>query len=91
MSLLLIREVLQELLAELTVGARDAGVDFVDDDALRGLAQEVVSVPIALDVIETDDDERVILEEVFARGEIPLDLGGTGCRDALRADVELVE
>ncbi|MNL79601.1 hypothetical protein D3C87_2062460 [compost metagenome] len=51
---------------------------FVNDDALGCGSKELLAVTFALDVIQADDDHRMVVEQAHAMRQIALDAGGGG-------------
>jgi hypothetical protein len=72
-------EFLQQFKAKLFTEARGgAGVGFVDDDALGSDGEEMFSVSLALDVVEADYSERVLLKETGSGGKGAFDASCAG-------------
>ena len=84
------RQLLQEIEAELLSLTGGAGMGFVDDDALRGDGEEVLAVALAFDVIQADHDKGVLVKKAGARRQGSLHAVGAGGGEGDGADVEAV-
>src|ERR1700733_1509703 len=60
---------------------RDCGMRFIDDDHLRACAQKVVESSFAFYEVETDDSERVGLEDANRVRKVALQPRGSRRRD----------
>src|SRR5262245_54491806 len=80
----------QELEALLPAPVRaDASVRFINDNEGWTCAGEALAPPVALDVVQTDDRERVGVEEGLRNGQAALQSRCRGCGDRGGVEVEL--
>ena len=70
-----LEQIKAQLLTRPTAGT---GVGFVHDDALWRDAQKVFPVALALDVVQADHHDGVVVEQAHAMRQIALYAAGTG-------------
>jgi len=80
-------EKLEAQLPRLAAGG--TAVRLVDDDALRGDREEMGAVAVALDVVETDHNDGVVLEKRDARRQLALQAGDAGGGERDRLEMEM--
>ena len=70
-AVLISGKALQQFEAQLLTGAAaGAGVRFIDNDAFWSRRQELLAVAFALDVVQTHNDHRVVIEQAHTMREL---------------------
>ena len=91
MAILVLCEFFEEFEAELfALAGGGAGVRLVHHHALGSHRKKMVPVAFALDVVEADHHERVLVEKPRAIGQVTLDTAGAGGSEGHGADMEAV-
>ena len=82
MAVVVCGQLLQQLEPELfALACRGAGMGLVHHDAIRRDGEEMLPVAFALDIIQADDDERVLVEKPDAGRQRAFDAVGAGGRE----------
>ena len=89
MAVCVCRQALQQFKPQLLAGtAGGTGVGLVHHDALGCDGEEVLAVALALDVVQADDDHRMVVKQAHTVGQLPLQTTGTGGRQCHSEQVE---
>jgi len=82
---------LQQLEAQLAaLPGRHTGMRLIDNDALRRDGEKVLSVPLALAVVEADHHDRVLVEQARAVRQLPFELVHCGRSQRHSAEMEVL-